>query len=117
MFQLNAPFCSHSIPRNSFKSSHCRQIPGSLLILAGVSAPICCATVPAVNDARVIQFVGNNCIRFAQQRLEQTTVRVKTRTVENRVLPAEKLAQLRLQLLVDALRAADEAHAGTAVPT
>jgi hypothetical protein len=34
-----------------FKSSHCRQIPGSLLILASVSAPIRRATVPVVGPA------------------------------------------------------------------
>src|SRR2546422_3894710 len=48
-------------------------------------------------------------------RLEQAAVRVETRTVKDRVLGSKKLAELRLQLLVDALRAADEPHTGHAV--
>ena len=54
-------------------------------------------------------------VLLAEQRLEQAAVGVEARGVEDRVLGAEELAELRLELLVDALRAADEAHAGHAV--
>ena len=47
----------------------------------------------------------------AEQRLEQPAVGVEAGGVEDRVVGAEELAELRFELLVELLRAADEAHA------
>jgi hypothetical protein len=51
---------------------------------------------------------------FAQQRLEQAAVGVEAGGVEDRVLGAEEGGDLRFQLLVQVLGAADEAHRGHA---
>ena len=73
------------------------------------------AEADAVNDAGVVQFVGDDGVLRPEQRLEQAAVGVEAGGVEDRVFGAEELAELGLELLVDALRAADEAHAGQAV--
>src|SRR6185503_593203 len=69
----------------------------------------------AVDDARVIQRVADHGVLLAEQRLEQTTVRVEARAVEDRVLRAEEPRDPILELFVDVLRAADEADRGHAV--
>jgi len=84
-------------------------------VVVFVAMPLRLAEPDAVNDARVVQFVGNDRVRLAQQRLKQAAVGVEARRIENRVLGAEKSAQLRLQFFVNALRAADETDAGAAV--
>ena len=67
-----------------------------------------------VDDAGVVQRVGDDGVLRAEQGFKQPAVGVEARGVENRVLRAEELAEGALQLLVDGLRAADEAHAGQA---
>ena len=63
----------------------------------------------------MVQFVGDDRVLLAEKRFEQSTVRVEARRVKDRVLRAEELAERRLQLLVDLLRAADEPHGGEPV--
>ena len=58
----------------------------------------------------MIQFVGNNGILRAKKRFEKAAVGIETGAVENGILGAEECAQLVLQFLVDALRAADKPH-------
>ena len=68
-----------------------------------------------VDNAGVVQGVGDNGVLRAQQRLEQTAVGVETRWVEDAGLGVEKRRQGALQRFVQALRAADKAHRGHAV--
>ena len=66
----------------------------------------------AVDDAGVVEGVGDDRVFFAEDGLEQTAVCVKAGGVQDGVFGAEERRDLRLQRLVDVLRAADEAHAG-----
>jgi hypothetical protein len=58
----------------------------------------------------VVQRVGDDRVVLAQQRLEQAAVGVEGGGVEDGVLGAQEARQALLELLVDVLRAADEAH-------
>ncbi len=49
-------------------------------------------------------------VLLAEEHLEQPAVRVEAGGIEDRVLQAEERAQRRLEVLVDLLRPADEAH-------
>ena len=69
----------------------------------------------AVDDRGVIQLVGDDRVLLGRDGLEQPFVRVPARAVEDRVLGAEELRDLLLELAVDGLRAADEAHRREAV--
>ena len=60
----------------------------------------------------MVEFIGNDGVLGAEQRLEQSAVGIKTGRVKNRVLGAQKLGELFLKLFVDFLRAANEPHAG-----
>ena len=74
------------------------------------------AQANAVDDARVVQFVGDHGILGVEQRFEQAAVGIETRRVKNGVLRAEEVTDARLQFLVDGLGAADETDGGHAVP-
>jgi len=54
--------------------------------------------------------VGDHAVLLVENRLEQPTVGIEARRIENRVVGAEKRTECRLEFLVDSLRAADEAH-------
>jgi len=69
----------------------------------------------AVDDARVIEGVGNDGVALIEERFEQTAVRIETGGVEDRIVGAQKAAHALLKLPVHALRAADETHRGHAV--
>ena len=56
---------------------------------------VCFAKPHAVNNTRVIEFVGNNRVFFRQNCFKQPAVRVETRRVKNRVFDSQKLADLR----------------------
>lgn len=73
------------------------------------------AKAHAIDDARVVQCITDDAIHFGQQRFEHATVRVEAGGIEDGVFRAVEARQLVLQLLVDVLRAADEAHAAHAV--
>ena len=73
------------------------------------------AEAHAVDDARVVEFVGNHRVRIGQERFKQAAVCVEAGAIENRILHAQKTRNPRFQLFVDALRAADEAHGGKPV--
>ena len=84
-------------------------------VVVGVAQALRFAQAHAVDDAGVVQRVADHRVLLVEQRLEQAAVRVEAGRIEDRVLGAEEVAEPRLQLLVDALRAADEAHRGHAV--
>jgi len=69
----------------------------------------------AVNDAGVVQLVGDDCVLRAKESLEQPAVGVEAGGIEDRVFGAQELADFGFELLMHALGAADEADAGQAV--
>jgi hypothetical protein len=73
------------------------------------------AEAHAIDDGGVVEFVGNDGVLGAEQRLEQTAVGVETRRVKDGVLGAEKVGELFLELFVDFLRAANEPYAGETI--
>ena len=81
-------------------------------VVVFVAEPLGFTEAHAVDDGGVVEFVGNDGILGAKQRLEQPAVCIKAGRVKNGVLRAEELGELALELLVDFLRAANEAHAG-----
>ena len=84
-------------------------------VVVQVAEPLGFAQADAVNDAGVVQLIGNDRVLRPEQRLEQAAVGVEAGGVKDGVFGAEELADLGLELLVDALGAADEADAGHAV--
>ena len=69
------------------------------------------AQAHAVDDAGVDQAVGDHDVLVVQDRLEHAAVGVHAAREEDRVLGAEELGQLVLELAVQVLRAADEPDA------
>ncbi len=63
-----------------------------------------------IDDRRVIERVGDDRVFGAEQRFEKAAVRVETGAEQDRVVRAEELRQALLELLVQRLGAADEAH-------
>ena len=64
----------------------------------------------AVDDRGVVEAVGNDCVGFVEQRLEHAAVGVETGGEDDRVLLAEVAGDRMLELAMERLRAADEAH-------
>ena len=83
-------------------------------VVVGVAEPLGLAEADAVDDAGVVEGVGDDRVLLAEQRLEEAAVGVEAGGVEDRVLGAEEARETGLELLVDVLRAADEAHRGHA---
>ena len=79
-------------------------------VVVAIAVALRLAEPDAVDDARVIQFVADDGVLFAQQRLEQPAVRVEAARVEDGVVGAEERGERRFERRVHALRAADEAH-------
>ena len=64
----------------------------------------------AVDDARVVQLVGDDGVVRAEQRFKEAAVGVEAGGIEDGVLHADKIGDPALKRLVDLLCAADEAH-------
>ena len=71
---------------------------------------LCFTESHAVDDRRVVQAVGYDCVLFSQHSLEEPRVRVEPAREQNAVLHSVELSQFLLELLVDRLRAADKPH-------
>ena len=84
-------------------------------VAIGVSQPPRLAEPDAVDDAGVIERVGNDRVLFAEHGFEQPAIGVPARGIQDGVFGAEEARQRRLELLVHRLRTADEAHRGHAV--
>ena len=69
----------------------------------------------AVDNGGVVQLVGDDGVIRPQDGLEEAAVSVEAGGVEDAVVHLEEVGKLALQLLVDLLRAADEAYGGKAV--
>ena len=79
-----------------------------------VAQPAGLAEPDAVDERGVVELVGDDRVLGAEQHLEDAAVGVEAGRVEDRRLGAEEVRQPRLELGVQGLRAADEAHAGHA---
>ena len=67
------------------------------------------AETHAVDDGGVVQLVGNDGVLRAEQRLEQAAVGVEAGGIEDGVVRTDEIGDPALQLLMNFLRAADEA--------
>ncbi len=65
----------------------------------------------AVDDRRVVQRVADDGIVLVEKRLEETSVRVEARRVEDGILDPQKRRDLALEGAMRVLGATDEAHA------
>ncbi len=72
------------------------------------------AEANAVDDGGVVQRVGDDGVLRAEQRLEHAAIGVEAGGEEDGVVLAEPAGDALLQLAVQRLRAADEAHRGHA---
>ncbi|KAF1792231.1 hypothetical protein GQ600_13683 [Phytophthora cactorum] len=68
----------------------------------------------AVDDAGVVELIGEYGVFLVEHSLEETSIGVKARRVQDGVLSAVEGRDGVFQLLVDVLRAADEAHGAEA---
>jgi hypothetical protein len=83
-------------------------------VAVGVAVALGLAQAHAVDDRGVVERVGDDRVVLVEQGFEQAAVRVEARGVQDRVLRTEEGRDRLLELLVQVLRAADEAHAGHA---
>ena len=72
------------------------------------------AQADTVNDGGVVELVADDGVLLAQQRFEQARVGIEAGGVEDGVVGVQEIGERPLQLLVQVLRAADEAHRGHA---
>src|ERR1019366_9195639 len=77
--------------------------------------PLGFAEACAVDDRRVVEGVRQEAVLLGEERREEPLVRVPAGHVEDRVLGSEEARDRGLELLVERLRAADEAHRAEAV--
>ena len=78
----------------------------------GVTESARLAETNSVDDARVIELIGDHCILGTEDRLEEAAVGIETRGVEDGVVEPEEAGDFLLEFLVDVLGAADEANRG-----
>src|SRR6516165_6477128 len=84
-------------------------------VAVGVAVALRLAQADAVDDARVVEGIGDHGIALIEKRFEQPAVGIEARGIQDHILAAEVTRQARLQRLVNLLRATDEAHRGHAV--
>ena len=70
--------------------------------------PLRFAEPDTVDDAGVVQFIGENGVFRSQQRFEQTGVRIEAGRIENGVVHSQEFRQTSFELLVYRLGPADE---------
>ena len=81
-------------------------------VAVGIAATLGLAEADAVDDRGMVERVGNHCVLFGKDGLEQAAVGVEAAGVEDGVVGAEEFGNPPFQLLVQVLGAADETHAG-----
>jgi len=79
-------------------------------VVVQIAVALGLAQAHAVDDGRVVQLIRNDRVLRPKQRLKQTAVGVEAGGIEDGVVGACELCDAALELLVDLLRAADEAH-------
>ena len=80
-------------------------------VAVAVPVALCGAEPDAVDDGGVVELVARYRVLLVEQGLEQPSVGVEARRVKDRVLGPKELRHSLLEVLVDLLGAADEAHA------
>jgi hypothetical protein len=80
-----------------------------------VEQPLGLAQTDPVDDRRMVELVGEDGVLRSEQRLEDPAVRVEAGGEEDRVLHSEEAGHSLLELQMQGLRPADEAHAGQSV--
>ena len=87
-------------------------------IVVLITEPLGLAETYAVNDAGMVQFIGDNSIFLAEKRFKQTAVCIEAGAVKDTVICAYKIGKLALELLMNLLGSADKADGGkTEAPT
>ena len=86
------------------------HVPVAVAVAGGL------AEAYAVDDARVVELVGDDGVLGGEQGLEQAAVGIEARAVEDRVVGAEKAGEPAFQLEMDLGGAADEADRGHTEP-
>ena len=81
-------------------------------VVIGIAVAFRLAEPHAVDDACMVERVGDDGVVLEEKRLEHTAVGVEARGVEYGILGMEERGDFLLEFLVDVLRSADEAHAG-----
>ena len=81
-------------------------------VVVGIAVTGGLAKAHAVDDGGVVEGVGDDGVFLGQEGLEQAAVGIKAGAEEDGVLHTEEGAEALLELLVQGLRAADEAHGG-----
>ena len=76
-----------------------------------VAVAFCLAKAHTVDDGCMVEGIADDGVLFREERLEHTAVSVEASGIEDGVLRLEVVADGCLELFVDVLRAADEAHA------
>ena len=84
-------------------------------VVVVVAQPSRLAQADAVDDRGMVEGIADHAILLVEDGLEETAVGIEARRVEDRVVGAEEPAELRFQLLVNGLRAADESNRGHAI--
>ena len=79
-------------------------------VVVAIAKALGFAEANAVDDAGVIQFIGDDRILFAQERFKQPAVGVETGTVEQRVVGLQEFAEAAFEVFVDLLRSANKPH-------
>ncbi len=70
-------------------------------IAVAIAKALRLAQPDAIDDAGMIQFVGDDRVLRIQQRFKEAAVGIETGAIENRVFCAEKLAEPSFKLLVN----------------
>jgi hypothetical protein len=79
-------------------------------VAVGVTEAFCLAEAYAVDDRGVVEGVGNYGVLRPEQRFEQPAIGVERGGKEDRVILAQVTGHRLLELAVERLRPADEAH-------
>src|SRR4026209_1189845 len=63
----------------------------------------------------MVEGIADHGVSIIEQNLEEASVRIEARTVKNRVLSPKKSTDRAFEVVMDLLRAADEAHRAHAI--
>ena len=101
----------NAVGRNKLYSAiSCRFKLGAKIchIIVLVAEALRFAQPHAVNDARMVQFIGNNSIFRPKERFKQAAVCVKTRRIKNCVIHSQEICNFTFKPLMNFLRAANK---------
>ncbi len=102
----NSIGCDQSEPRSFCLLKFAAEIVHGIVLVA---QSLSFAQPDAIDDAGVVEFIGDDCIFGSEDRFKESAVGVPAGVVEDRIFLANELADLGLEVFMDRLRAADEA--------